>query len=599
MKIIIKKNGEKFIQLKLDDILYNAAILGILKILKYSGDISSDDLPEKDSIDIPLKAFDDFAEKYINFLVNQYKKDFPYLYNFELSYKILLTENFENSENAKEKIKLLKNLALIAKSGTKKNSFNAKLDSPMWIFYHFMPDDSINIKKKTKRKEYSKKIGAILRKIYYSLQEILENKKQVEEKVNALFLENIQLIKNVYNYKNEFYMKAISSNIIKKVWDGRCWRSNYYRHILSKDIYEKIFILPLEKYIEKTSKRDLYCFTCGEEIKTIGLSSNYVWLNAYGIDSDKKNSVFWNGVRDDYMCAVCQLIYSAAPAGMSFIKNPYMKIFSSYFINQTNSIRLLYRMNQIFSNNLDSRLVDTYGKDLSPNLFIIWASIWDINMSEIEIIYDFIEILKIMNNDELNVDLLSSYHMKVFELSYKHLEKINQIKYKNNQENYIYIVDELLRLIVEGKKIQVFLIDLTINCIKNNRKGYFLKYIMEVMFIVNSIKTKERATMDEKSHRSIKWLGNKLGRLMRKKRLKSYMYEMIGYLNNGDQFKFVNTLIKTHVTYNCKIKYHYVDNLYNDEYDFESLGTVYIIGLAEVIDYEAIDNGRKELANEK
>jgi len=95
--MIIKKNGKSFIQLKLGDILYNASILGVLKILKHSGDINSDDLPEKNYINIPLKAFDDFSEKYINFLIDEYKNDIHYLYNFELSYKILSADNFENS----------------------------------------------------------------------------------------------------------------------------------------------------------------------------------------------------------------------------------------------------------------------------------------------------------------------------------------------------------------------------------------------------------------------------------------------------------------------------------------------------------------------
>ena len=594
--MIIKKNGKSFVQLKLNDILYNAAILGVLKILIHSGDINSKDFPEKNYINIPLETFDNFAQKYIDFLIDKYKKDFIYLYNFELSYKILLSENFEKSKNIKEKIKLLKNLALIAKSGTKKNSFNANLHTPMWIFYHFMSDDSINMEEKSQRKKYSKKIGDILKNIYYTLQDILNNNNQVEEKINALFLENIELIKNVYDYKNEFYMKYISNNIIKKIWDRRCWRSTSYRNILSKDIYEKIFILPLKQYIKRTSKRDLYCLTCGQEIKIIDLSFNYVWLNAYGIDSHKKNSVFWNSVRDDYMCAVCYLIYSAAPAGIIFIKHPYMKIFNSYFINQNNNIKMLYRINQIFSNNLKNRLVDSDGRNLSPNLFMVWASIWDIKKNESEIVYDFVEIFKLMNNDKLNIDFLSDYHMQVFELSYKYLKKINQIRYKNHQGNYVYIVDELLNLIVEGKKIRNFIIDLIIIYTKNNRKAYFLKHIMEVMFIVNSIGNKEISTMYEKSHKSIKWLGNKLGKLMRNKKLKSYIYEMTNYLNNGERSKFINTLIKTHIAYSCRIKNHYVDNLYNDEYDFQSLGTVYIIGLAEAIKNKGKEKNEK---NEK
>ena len=45
--------------------------------------------------------------------------------------------------------------------------------------------------------------------------------------------------------------------------------------------------------------------------------SNYSWIVDGGIDSERKTSVFWDFVRDDYMCPMCALVYSCMPLGFN------------------------------------------------------------------------------------------------------------------------------------------------------------------------------------------------------------------------------------------------------------------------------------------
>ena len=267
------------IEIRLNDYLFNAGMVGFYKILKHSGKTVKLD---NNRLIFNKEDLNRFENDYIDTMIYEFMEDTAW-YEITREYNNILGLELDTEENKKTVTEYLKKLSQKMERASYKSGVEIV-------------------------KSYGESIDI------YNILDKIKKEEDLNKKREDIFI----IIEYLKKYKEVFCMKDIIYTKIDKYWQNVAFLNSASNKKDIKQEYKKAFLDPVLNYINVPQKGELSCIGCGNKItKTIGKSMS--WLNDIGVDASRKTSMFWNFNPDIFTCPICTLIYSCIPLGFIII----------------------------------------------------------------------------------------------------------------------------------------------------------------------------------------------------------------------------------------------------------------------------------------
>lgn len=293
-------------ELRLSHGLYNAGLLGFIRIIEKAGKAHYLDYDQaNDSLKLDIKALEGFEKDYYNYFNSVYGEGTT-TYKMIAGYKTLVagSETFEEAFKGWEEKYIPK---LTQKTGAYASAYeiikSTKNDN-------FDPISEIKLAKKEKKD--SKK--------YYDLLS--------------------PVISYLDTYRDIFIYKNLAYTILDSYWSGVSFLApKKVKNDMDKS-YKEDFISPIFLADEQIDVNGKYeCNECFTRFKKNQVEATSTWVKDMGVDFKRKPSHYWNFKVSEGVCPLCKLIYSCIPGGFFTINRKGM------FINVNSSFGDLISMN--------------------------------------------------------------------------------------------------------------------------------------------------------------------------------------------------------------------------------------------------------------
>jgi len=548
----VKKLGS--IALRLNNFLYNAGILGLLKVFEYCR--------------IPLELYQVNGSELVISpeIFTSEKFDFPRMYYETLKYyfedgtvwkKIVDLEfdierlNISNDEGKEIFDKLIKKEIIDTKC-LERSSYRSGYDIVKQKDDEFDVISSMNMLKK--ETDYIKKKDILL-----------------------------IIIRYIKKYHETFCFKDMSYTKINQFWSDMAFLNRQSNKKDMLECYESVFCIPVYKYL-LTSKNKLqdFCLDCGNPIKmsdAFGMS----WINGVGVDHRRKKSYFWNSKPDSFLCPVCALVYSCSPLGFVFAK----KKNDSVFINNNTSIEELKRNNEGFTSEVIGNLDNLAEVCFNVTNRLIQKEL-ELKESELQNIQVIIR-----NDSGYNIGIISREKLIVIKECENSFRRLTERRIKN-QDNWISVYENVLNNLLSGRN-QYIHINMYFRISLREKQSSW--YIWDVLRI--QIWKKGGNCMDE-FKRSI--VMAKFAKEIRSKiagnseeadnKLRGFAYKLLNSLQAHDRHRFMNVIIRMYTGLGLQIPQLFLKMFENDD-TFMNLGYAFILGLKGE-EYNPAENIKKE-----
>lgn len=311
------------IKFHLESWLENAGIVGLCRIL--GKDIVQ---VEKQDIVIPVNVLENFSTKYFNFFASKRHYGrltyFQKIIDFKTTLKQWQEAGFENFTD--DQLTLLndwyKNIL----------KYSAKLSSYKKIYK--LIDSDFNVLEELELTD------ALLKKLNRK-NFLTKNAAEAAENLTQLIQELLTIIEYFEraDSKKYFPAKTLCYTVINNAWNGVSLLNPQTKIADFYDDYQQYFVEPVKTYLAEDHEKDKFiCSTCGRPMKKQKLS--YSFLNGMGYDTARKTSNAWAFNNDQFICPICQFLYSCVSAGFN-----YNLAKQGIFINYNHSVDELIKKN--------------------------------------------------------------------------------------------------------------------------------------------------------------------------------------------------------------------------------------------------------------
>ena len=553
------------VEVKLNDFLFNAGVVGFCKVLDYANK------PFKktgNKVIFDEEVIVDFEKDYINAMIDEFKED------------TVWNEIIQEGKNIKH--------------------LNLEVDEEQKILIDFFK----KINEKLDRASY--KSGVEIIKNYGDDFEVYEIFKKAKEEKNLDTKKDYieQVLEYVKKYKEVFCMKDIIYTKIDKFWQNVSFLNSQKNKEDIGQEYRTTFVEPAIKYIETDKKGNLCCISCGSKItKTIGKSM--AWIKDVGVDFNRKTSMFWNFNPDIFICPICSVIYSCVPLGFSMIGQ------DGIFINSNENIDFLIDVNNtekartyIIEKDSSKSSIDS----ISNNIFykLLKLSEQEDNVLKVKNEIENIQVIrrKVIDRDNQKYifNLISKDKLNVFRNTESNFESLINIVFKTN-EGYLNIYEEVLHNFLENKKQYNLLNKILYSGLKDNKSISFIYHILIIN--LNCIggrsveEVKKEINYMMRSGNALRNYFNTNGGENVDNKLRAYTYHLINALNVNNVSEFMKIVTRMYNGLGQDIPNAYgFSKMLNNEDDFQTLGYAYILGLKQSKRVENEENKKEENKDE-
>ncbi|WMJ79118.1 type I-B CRISPR-associated protein Cas8b1/Cst1 [Clostridium sp. MB40-C1] len=538
------------IRLELSDWLYNAGIVGVVKILEDS-EVSYD--TGINYVEFDDSVLENFSQKYFNYFIKKYKK-------FTSWYKIVsfegYIENF-NKENVQEKdLTFVNNYIEDIKKKLTSNSYKSG--------YLVIEDKELDLLKEEKK----------LKKIK------MTKKQEIKDVVEDIQVQ-LEIIKEIIKYlkKEEVKRIILAKNVIYDVIQ-RFWADVSF---LNKNNSKKDMYIEYNAYFTKSAldygkaNKDKYkylCFTCDGKMSKLSKPAAYdlTWISKMGVDMSKKSSHFWNFNGDSYICPICNLVYSCIPAGFTVIKS------RGLFINQNSSIDTLLKIN---NHTLEH---NTSFEELEQETYFnIVESVSQSSVEHFEKEIENIQIVKLDSDNQrrpYSFNILSKDKLRVISDSKNMLRSMIKTHAKISSKEFLNLYREVISRLYDGKN-QFDLINKLFH-FKLDAKFNRVQFIEMIIKINNNFLRGRGKMVHYKVINNCKDYGVELRKSYSDKKAENKLggvtYRLLNALKTKNTARFMDTILNAYMYLNKQVPTAFVEGL-QDIDKFQTIGYAFLLGL--------------------
>lgn len=535
------------IRLTLDDVLYNAAVLGLTRIFDHAELSYSTD---GQTIEFPESNLENFSEHYFSYLIEAHGHETNYAKIVELNVPDVVDKN--QLEQLNRQIDYVKE---ILTSNSYKNTYG---------FLKDIPFDFLKAAKKLKKIRLKKK------------QSIDDVRQEIDE-MSKLLTEIIKHLRHPLA-KRHLVPRILSYNVIQGFWTGV---SILHKQAHKKEIYKTyddyftksaMEFLEKKKDKEKSTKNKFHCATCENTMTKINEAFDLTWLQKVGVDSARKSSHYWDHQRDTFICPVCNLVYSCLPFGFRTIKG------KGFFINNNRSVKEMISVNSVpFSDG-------KYEVTMDELESMTYYKIIDFIINQAEMRKEFeIENIQIVKYDKdkgtrpYTFNILSRKQMQVLVDGNEEFQKLVG-KFFKMGDHYFSLYQEVIERLYKGQNFNDLLYRLMHLVINGEYKD--TNSIYNILKIVNLQYKGGIHYMSPEELIKVRNIGFmlKMKYNNQESKINGISHRLSNALKVKNPSKFMETLIQAYSYKNESIPTVFVEIL-NDEKKFQTIGYAFLVGL--------------------
>lgn len=546
-----ENNGHK-IKLRLGNWIYNAGVLGFLRILNNHDYLANN----SNEIEIPIEELENFGDKYFKYFRDKYEKDLKLTEIFKEYDK---WENYdfskidELSKEDKKKIKssfskFITKFKTIYKSC--KDTFqilkkiyiksDAKENNILWI-----KEYKDNVVSRKDKEDYTGCVSEI-RKIYHYL----------KENENHFFAENIS------NRIISSYIQQLS--FLDKQNRAKERKSGIFKSYFES--YNESFVKPIKRIEVGKNNIQVSCHYCGKQIKTVeDKLENF--LTGFIKMSRPTPSAYWGFNYDVFACPICRLIFSCVPAGFTNKKG------KGLFININRNIQELNRVNDSSNTGLDNK------EDIENISYYQLLNIITQNMQDTTVKNEISNIQVIRNDGgTYSFNQLSGEMLEFMRKNAKLFNTLSGFSLVKDVKVYISPYKEVVDAIFNGRNLYP-LIDKFLRM--SLEKGYLVTYTS----IINSINLKylEMKREVDMENDKYKFLVKSKGEELRKaysgkeNKINGIAYKLLNSLRTRNENQFMDVLLNCYMYHGRPVPDIFTKSIGNTE-KFLADGYTFMIG---------------------
>jgi len=516
----------------LGDWLYNAGILGFLKLNNHLWELKSDKLISKDEnllkfgdnyLEFDRKIFDGFAKRFFNYAFNQYGR-YESVVNRLIEYLKDL-KSLDDESNFEE----LKNKYFKSKEKEKIKDFEIlKEKLPLEILDRF------------------KNILQGFKLLKDKLEKI-PSKKEVKKDRNLLINILEKALDILEKDKDEFWESDVQI-YLRKIYGQK----SFLNKSINKDRFDKFFKDFEEPLLKNSnSKEKIPCLFCGDRLAKKGVIFDTGISKFYGLNPDAINLVYGFKAKLP-MCEICEIIYFSYFAGLIPFKKDGKDIF--YFVNSDGSLVDLVKENNLLEKKLRQNIKENALLDFFTELILqaeeekAKYKLQNIAVLELDLNNETMPKVHSFNLSREKAEFLRKQHIKDY---LKGLSK----SYYRIKDNKTSILHELIILIINNKLGFDYLNKLAKYYIayQNGSYHYETKISPYHLQTINIIISEYLSTLGGKNMETTQketWFiykqGIELARLLKEKnaenKIPSISYKLLNALRVGDTQKFMDRI---------------------------------------------------------
>jgi CRISPR-associated protein Cst1 len=534
------------IRIELGDWLFNAGLLGLMRILSYKDQTISDKIKIEDSyIEFTRSAFKGFTDKF-----------------FEAAFQMHGKYNYINQ--------WLNELSLDVKEAIDQNDYT-KISKK----YNVQNPTESNVKKAIINEITNRWVGVA----YKSLKNIKKSKYKTLSDINYLIEELLSILKE----EREFFLEKEVQTFLRNQILGE---SSFLNKSVTKDQKKHFFKDFEEPLINNQNKKDknYHCIHCNSRKAKTNTIFNTGLVVYQGLNKDSLNFA-WKFNPKLPLCEICELVYFSHWAG--FTKSIKRK--SYLFVNEDSNIKSLWEKNQL--------LKQVLTKDKRENILVNYFYELLVEEEKIKSKYALQNIALIetdLKNDVMPKVLSFNISRAQAEYIKNQQEKLTWIanKFYKIKNDYTNILHDFIKLMFSGKlnfKIVNRLIKYYLQS-KDETKNYILTNcyplnIQQIIVLISdyfkSVKQKQ-INMENKHIWRIYHLGNEMKNMLvqaqAENKITSYAYRLINAVRADDRSTFLNVLLRLYIGYNKEVPKDLTNTLESRD-KFQIIGHSYINGL--------------------
>jgi CRISPR-associated protein Cst1 len=522
----------------LNDWLYNAGIVGFLRINNHLWEVRNEKLISKDEsllkirdnyIEIDREIFDGFTDRFFNYAFSLYSKYYTVL---EKLHNLIDNLNNDTFKKIKQDLsKILKDYAIL-------------------------------------KRKIEEKIGNFEAKDSQELSIVIENALKIMEEDRDDFVEDF-IENEVRNFLDIHYgQKSFLNRGVKGS---------------KKQKFYEDFEEALKLNGEQKDKTNHVCVICGERLAKKNLNFNTGFSTIFGLNEDATNFL-WDFDTRVPACEVCEIIYLCSFAALTKINGKY------HFVNQDNTIESLF----IQAGEFEKELKKNYNKELDDSLFVKFIADLLIHSKKLQSKY----IIQNINFIEVEIKKLSKRKfVKVFNFnidrSTAEFIKENHDNLKSLSKSYfifpddktkVYILIEFLNSVLKKDLNNGFLYKIFRSKIKD--KAYISSNNLMKLVYMYSLYLKKfggkQMGLEENHLKAMYMQGQDLLAKLKQKnaenKVQSVAYKLLNALKVGDVKQFMDVLMRVYIAYDLKVP-GLVLKAMRDKDNFYLLGYSFLSGL--------------------
>ncbi|MGM9987590.1 MAG: type I-B CRISPR-associated protein Cas8b1/Cst1 [Bacillaceae bacterium] len=573
------------IRLDVSSWLNNAGLVGFINILEAADKHVT---PKQNYVEFDSSVLENFADDYFNYFATKYSDHLSYTAIIKKGNNLL--EIKEWNESLLELFN--KDIEFIKKQLTS-NSYKAAYE-----MMPLEPDDILNLEKD---------LAKIKLKVNQNVVDIQEN---IERVLHSL--QNILTIIQHPDIKKYILAKNIIYTIIDKFWGNVSFLNSQAKNNDVYHEYESYFIDPVHDYYSADHKKDKYCcLTCSRPIKKLGKPASYdlAWLNKMGVDIKRKTSHFWNlNASTNYICPICNLIFSCIPAGFSVIKG------QGYFVNSNSNVKKMIKLNNN-GEEIAIRENDTIQLMELRSYYQLLDYMEQQKIKKTTSEIDNIQIIKFSSKTKTDqqrpytFNVLSKDKLQIIQRNSKALNELVNKFIKLNDDLYMNVYQSVVERLYQNRN-QFDLIGLLCRNAMPTKGEVSLqniKVIRQILYFNNdflwTINRRENDSMNgytsyvkRETIKEIEKAGKILSLTYAKKnatnKLSGITYRLLNALKTKDTGKFMDTFVNAHLFGGKEIPKEIIEVL-QDENKLQTLGYAFLIGLRSSISESELEGGKE------
>lgn len=546
LKLFADKKANHVIRIYLSDWLYNAGIIGFLRIVLDNDDINRQRTVSigDNYIEFSRKVFKDFTEKF-------FETAFKFHGKFDSINGYL--RGIKNDLEASNNKDYLKKSAKKFKIENDEKATSARLVE--------------EIAKRWKGKVYES-----LCKINKSKYETLSSVKELITK-----LLKIQKVK-----RENFVEKEVQTFLRRILGRGRSFLS-----VSCTKNQKGIFKRDFEKLLLNSNSKaeSIKCVHCNTQLARKGTIFNTGVVRYQGLNPDSLNFA-WNFNSRIPICEFCEIIYFCHWAGFT---HGFNKDDNYLFVNDDSNIESLWKSNQLLKTVLQ--------KDKAKNVLVEYF--YELLLRKEKIRSDF----ALQNIAVIQVNLESEVMPKIFslqvsknkasfiKLNHERLQRLSAKNYKIKDDSF-NLLEEFLSQFFTDKLNFLFLNRLTrfymMSRDETKKKMYKAYYsiadIQSLLFLTKNYFSiiKQKLTMETNAIWYIYHLGNNLKAKLKEKnaenKIDGIAYRLLNAIRSNDTSTFLNLLMRIYIGYSMEVPKKLVNTLEGPE-QFQVIGHSFVNGL--------------------